>query len=265
MPFTLAHPASAALFRRLIGRDRLPLAAFAIGAMAPDFEYLLRLEPMAFWSHSPSGILVFCLPAGVVALAIWELLVRDPVRHLLGLPSDGALRDWWGANTSVRAARAVIALVLGSITHVVWDGFTHWDAWGVDLLPGLEAPALVVLGRAVPWYKLLQHSSSVFGGAVVLAWLWSSLHGRAGVREIAGTRWRRRALSGVALSVLAVAVWNANRSGWMQDPSRVKIVAGRFAVGGLVGLALGCVAFAVTYRVARSRAARMEEGRREEA
>lgn len=249
MPFTLSHPAAAALFRGLVRRGTLPLAALAIGTMAPDFEYLLRLEPMAFWGHSAIGIFTFCLPAGLVTLAAWELLLRGPVRHLLAL-SDHPVPETAPAAGSWRwVARAAIALVLGSATHVAWDGFTHWDAWGVAMVPALEVPALVLLGRVVPWYNLLQHASTVVGGAVVAAWLWATVGGGAGVRTVLGTPWRRRALGGIALSALAVAAWNTGRSGSMRDPSRPKIVLGRLAVGALAGLALGLVAYGVTHRL----------------
>ncbi|MGG6497508.1 UNVERIFIED_CONTAM: DUF4184 family protein, partial [Bacteroidetes bacterium 56_B9] len=70
---------------------------------------------------------------------------------------------WW--------LRAGAAVVLGAATHVVWDGFTHAHGWAVDRLPALHATALVLGGRAIPWFNLLQHLSTVAGGALVLAWL----------------------------------------------------------------------------------------------
>src|SRR5437773_1761508 len=92
MPFTLSHPAAAALFRGLVKRGALPLSALAIGTMAPDFEYLLRLEPMSYWSHTPVGIFAFCLPIGLVSFVIWEGVLEKPVRRLLAVPDDPASR-----------------------------------------------------------------------------------------------------------------------------------------------------------------------------
>jgi hypothetical protein len=236
MPFTLSHPAAAALFPRLVKRDTLPLAALAIGTMAPDFEYLLRLEPMSYWSHSAVGIFSFCLPAGMVALLTWELLLRDPVRQLFALRSGPVPSSVSGPGALGWLARAVLALIVGSATHVTWDGFTHWDAWGVGMVPALAGPAAVVFGRVVPWYNMLQHASTVVGGAIVGAWLWRTTGGLAGVRAIVGTAWRRRVLGAIAVSMLAVAAWNANRSGSMRDPTRSKIVLGRVAVGALASI-----------------------------
>ncbi|HET7456508.1 MAG TPA: DUF4184 family protein, partial [Gemmatimonadaceae bacterium] len=86
MPFTLSHPAAAGALHPLVRRGWLPLSALVVGTMAPDFEYLIHLRPLALWGHSAVGLFAFCLPAGLAVLAAWELVVRDPVRGLIGLP-----------------------------------------------------------------------------------------------------------------------------------------------------------------------------------
>src|ERR1043166_8840756 len=100
MPFTLSHPAAGVPHWPVLRRLGLPLAAVAIGAMSPDFEYFIRLQTLALWGHSLVGLFVFCLPAGLVVLAGWELLVKDPTLDLLGLSDDrrAVRRDptWWG-------------------------------------------------------------------------------------------------------------------------------------------------------------------------
>lgn len=247
MPFTLSHPSAALPVWTLVRRGYLPLAPFVVGAMAPDFEYLLRFEPLALVSHSARGVFTFALPAGALALLLWHGLLEPFARALLALSPLPADRGW-GAG---ELARALVALVAGSLSHVVWDAFTHRDAWGASVFPGLATTAFTVAGARVPWYNLFQAASSLAGGGVVLLWLCREVQ-----REGAGYRallapWRVRRWLALGAAVVAMGAWNASRHGEMKDPSRVKIVLGRVAVGGLVGLAAGMVGLAVQHRAHR--------------
>jgi len=214
--------------------------------MAPDFEYLLRLEPYALLSHSSRGLVIFCLPAGLLAAFLWDGLLRPFARDLLTLAPDPSeppiLANWWWV---------VLAVLAGSATHVGWDAFTHRDAVGPALVPALRETALVIRGYVVPWYNLLQIGSSVLGGGVVFGWLWRlvSREGRGAGALVAG--WRLRAWTSLGATALAVGVWNAPRRGIMSDITQFKLVLGRAAVGGLVGLAIGFVALALLHRAGR--------------
>ena len=78
MPWTLAHPAAVLPFRRFSGAGRLSFGALVIGSMSPDFVYYIGRFDLGNFTHSPLGVLVTCLPAGllVLALALW---LRDPI------------------------------------------------------------------------------------------------------------------------------------------------------------------------------------------
>lgn len=241
MPFTLAHPATVVPFRRLIGPDRLPFEAFVIGTMSPDFEYLYRLEPFALISHASYGLFLFGLPVGLFTVALWVLLLRDPTRALFALPTTTRAHPltfrWW-----VRAAAAVL---IGGATHVVWDAFTHRDTYGPVLIPALKNVAFTVGSVSVPWYNVLQILSSVLGGAVVIAWLWRAMQRAHAWPAVITAPWRRRTWIALVLFATLFAAWNATQQGLMVDSSsstRIKIILGRFAVGGLAGfsIALTC-------------------------
>ncbi len=247
MPFTLSHPSAALPFWPLVRRGYIPLAPFAIGAMAPDFEYLLRLEPYALLSHSAWGILVFCLPLGLATYVLWTLLLQPVSRWLVALPPEPArlplsLAAW---------ILVIVAVMLGSGTHVVWDALTHRDAWGPVIFPGLKHNAIVVRGYRVPWYNLLQLASSVAGAAVVLWWL------REELARVGRTLHDVIAPLGAApgspspLVSIVIGTWNAPRHGLMTHINSTKLVLGRFAVGALVGLAIGVVALAILHRMGR--------------
>jgi len=244
VPFTLSHPAAALPIRALVRRGIVPLTPFAIGAMAPDFEYLVRLEPLALVSHSARGILVFCLPVSVVTWLLWEWLL-SPVGHkLLGI----APRRRPAQDARFRS-RGVVALLVGSASHVGWDAFTHRYAWGADHFPSLRDTALSVGGIDVPWYSVFQHVSTVAGGLVVLVWLSRQLATRGeGWRGILAPG-RARTWTVLLAVAFAVAVWNAPRHGQMHSPRRAPIVTGRFVVGGMSGFAVALLVISILYRV----------------
>lgn len=244
MPFTLSHPSAALPVWPLVRRGYLPLAPFVVGSMSPDFEYLLRLEPYALVSHSALGVAVFAFPMGVLALLVWRALLEPFARALFALPRSGGrstagLGGWMSQG---------VALMVGSISHVTWDAFTHRDAWGPVAFAALKGTALTVAGVALPWYNVLQAVSSLVGGVIVLAWLWREVQRNGeGVRSLLAP-WRVRRWFALGAAVVLVAAWNAPRRGIMADPSRAKLVLGRAAVGGLVGLTGGMLALAALYR-----------------
>ena len=50
----------------------------------------------------------------------------------------------------------VVSLLLGVVSHIVWDLFTHEARWGTTAIPALAAE-----WGPLPGYKWLQHGSSV--------------------------------------------------------------------------------------------------------
>jgi hypothetical protein len=239
MPFTLSHPAAVAVFGPLVREDRLPLAALAIGAMSPDFEYLGRLRPEWQWSHAPLGVLLFCLPTGLIALWLWVRVVREPLRALLALPRSPLATPgrWW-----IAAGAAILA---GAATHVVWDAFTHAAGWAAALAPGLGR-TIAVGALRLPLHNLLQHLSTALGGLVVLVWLGRALGGRT--RGALRAPWRLAVLASFGVVAVAVGVWNAARWGVPADYWTLEIVLGRAAVGGLVALAIALPVYGAVYR-----------------
>ncbi len=234
------------------------MAPFVVGAMTPDVEYLLRLEPLSLVSHSVRGLFVFCLPVGLVTWILWEWLVRPVGRDLVALaPGDATARR----GSASAWFLAIIALLVGSASHVGWDAFTHRYAWGPDHFPALLQPAFTLGGTVVPWFNLLQHLSTVVGGVIVLAWLGRELGaggsrepgaGGSGVRALLAPR-RLRAWLALGAVALAVGAWNAPRRGQMVHPRRAPIVLGRLVVGAMAGFAVALVALSAMHRLGRYR------------
>lgn len=165
MPFTLAHPLAVVPLRRL----PLPFAALVIGAMSPDFEYFLRLRQDSHVSHSATGIMLFCVPAGLVVLLLWELRLKRFVISLF--PAAGHARLGRFAESVPLdpsfLVRSLVAIAIGAATHVIWDSFTHPWGWPVREFDWLRAPF-----AGQPAYKWLQHGGSLGGVAALGGFAW---------------------------------------------------------------------------------------------
>jgi hypothetical protein len=240
MPFTLSHPAAAAPFWPLVRRNWLPLSALAIGTLSPDFEYLWRLRTEWRVSHTPLGILDFCLPVGLATLALWIYVLRTPTRRLLALPPAplNTPRRWWLLSAA--------AIVLGAATHIVWDGFTHGFDWALRLAPGLQHTVRVG-SLAIPVFNLLQHASTVIGGLIVLGWLVHEI--RDGEPKALLVPWRITVCGALVATAGLLAVWNALRAGTVSGYWSGQLLVSRAGVGGLLGLGVALVVYAIVYRL----------------
>src|SRR5262245_19762691 len=135
MPFTASHAAAVLPIHRWT-RHKLPLTALMIGSMAPDFGYFFFHEASRAITHSVTGLFTFSLPAG---LAAWFLYVAILEKATITL-----LPDRWhtrfahtDAITPALVGRAAVAILLGAVTHLLWDSFTHSGTFMTDAFPAL--------------------------------------------------------------------------------------------------------------------------------
>lgn len=184
MPLTFPSHAAAILPLTHPRLRALPPAALVVGAGAPDLGYLLRVGG----SHAWSGLWKVTL-LGVMAWLWVELLLLPLLRRMLprGAPAIAERLVTRGLPRTLGGwGFAVLALLLGAMTHLLWDGLTHEGLWPArGLYPGVE-----VLG-GLPLPRLVQHLSTVVGGVAVL-WVWWHHAPRddAALTAPAGTGWR---------------------------------------------------------------------------
>jgi hypothetical protein len=168
MPFTISHAAAALPVHAL--DKRLPLAALMVGTMAPDFAFFLPWGIYRHDTHTPAGLFTFCLPAGLMAWLYYVLVLERP--------TIGFLPDVWrkrirhsGALDTRALFMASLALLLGSVTHLAWDAFTH-SAPLAQAVPALRSNLFKGSGAYLPVYFVLQVLSSLFGLVALAIWAW---------------------------------------------------------------------------------------------
>jgi hypothetical protein len=178
-------------------------SALCIGSMAPDFMYALSGTPLGFSSHVPLAHLTWSLPV--------TLLLTRLVRRYLAEPIGAQLPDPIGCEVRALAssvhplAITVMSALLGSISHVFVDSFTHRHGWGYEhfavlhrvIFPDWQlADVLQYIGHSfgsalgLLWFSQLcaQHRVSRWNGSrhapsryAPAPWFWPALHASAGL------------------------------------------------------------------------------------
>ncbi len=174
MPFTPTHILAIVPIARLL-RGWLPFSALAIGAMIPDLPLFVPWISDYDVTHSFVGAATVCTPLGVALFYIYHRCFKRPLHALM--PSSIRSRTELLANSQPRFAivpLVTIAVLLGAITHLVWDAFTHEGRWGTELIPALNQVAFVYRSQPVPGYKVVQYCSTFLGMPllIVLALRW---------------------------------------------------------------------------------------------
>jgi hypothetical protein len=221
------------------------MSAFVIGTMAPDFSYLIRLSPGGGTWHTPRGLLVFCLPAGLMVWWIFRKVISPALIRLLP-PRMGVEAAKLAAPepTWRLVPAAIVAILLGAVSHDIWDSFTHEARWGARQVPGLDARISFTPSHWMYVSSILQYASSLVGLLVVLALIWRWISGLpASARHVpAGDRaWRVREVSLLISSGAIGAGLNVFRP----HPRGISWTLGLAAVGGMAALALAILVYGV--------------------
>jgi hypothetical protein len=151
------------------------MSALVIGSFAPDFPYYMFITPYGFIGHTPPGILVFDLPLSLIVFWLFHAYVKQPL--IMFLPS-GVRRRLRPRKTGyslwppARLAMIAISIVIGSVTHILWDSFTHTFFWPYQHWSFLRQTVHVPVAGDLGMYRVLQYGSSAFGIAVLVVWAW---------------------------------------------------------------------------------------------
>lgn len=183
MPFTPSHALVALPFLR----TPLVPAAIAIGAMTPDLPLFLRGVGLNYsFTHTAENV-VWTALLGFGLFLLWRIVLRPAVPELVPAWVARRLPAGWDRRAFEAAGEAVgvgqpraypvllaVSLIIGVLSHILWDLFTHEGRVGVDLFPVLDE-----MWGPLPGFKWLQHGSSVIGLLIIGLWALLWLRGRS--------------------------------------------------------------------------------------
>lgn len=229
MPFTFCHPAIILPLTKL-SKSRISATGLIIGSMAPDFEYFLKMRREKVHGHSISGLFYFDLPLKIILAFAFHLFVRDAL--IMNLPELLKKRlvqyvglDWisW---VKKRWYVLVYSALIGVLSHLFWDAFTHTNGYFVKRIPFLQG-STEIFGVWIKIAHLGQLVSTIFGGLfILLVLVWP-------VKQEVSTNVLRRKITYwilvVAITLMILIIRNGEGVG--------DFVA-TFISGGLIGLLL---------------------------
>ena len=165
MPFTLSHAVLAPPISKLTG-NRLPIAALAIGTMVPD---LFRLFTNADYSgsHQWSGFIFPNLILGLIFCFIWYAVYRPVIFAFFSLNKPlniNSVNRFCGFIISI-----ILSLLIGTATHIIWDGLTHVD-FRTFAFKDTSMQPISFFDRSYPLHRVLQIGLSALA-LPVLAWM----------------------------------------------------------------------------------------------
>ncbi|WP_211747737.1 DUF4184 family protein [Paenibacillus sp. Marseille-Q4541] len=215
MPLTFAHPAAVLPFIKT--NTYFHFTALVLGSMAPDFEYFLRGRPAGEIGHSLLGFFIYNLPLVALIYIVYRYIIFDPffqnLPHLVqpvfteSVKSNNGTRQTW-----ISVIVFLYSALLGMITHVVWDSFTHKGGF-MAVRWGILQETISISTFDIPVYKLLQHGSTLLGLFIIficfLTLLWKKRSGNSlsidGINLRSG-KWKYW-ISLILLMILILFLW----------------------------------------------------------
>ncbi len=244
VPFTVSHAAAVLPFAHYLRRWHM-LSAAVIGSMVPDFGFFLPGHWQRAETHSLEALVQFCLPVGLGAYWLFELLVKPATSELLPDRAYVRAQVYSPAAHVGNATQWLLAglgVILGAITHLVWDAFTHEGARGVRMFPALD-DSFGIGGHTIYAYRVAQQAGSLFGLVIVAGIVAFAMREPApppACRRL--SRSERRGWT-ILYGLVSLPVIFASYRSDMQDwPSRsISTIAEYLAIGSLRGAAASLI------------------------
>ncbi|MGW1865611.1 DUF4184 family protein [Streptomyces mauvecolor] len=272
MPFTLSHAAAVlpGIRRNGTGRGGLVASALVAGSFAPDATYYVATVvpaamPFGRVTHSALGVVTVDVASACALVALWVLL-REPLIALLPRASwrsrvYAVVRGevWRRPGSWALAGRFALSAAIGSATHVVWDAFTHFDRWGMRVLPVLGEK---LAGFPLYWYAQYGGSALALTG---IGWFTVTALRRAAPGSLRPTapanteevppgltpRQLPIVVGLLMLCTAALAVYRCLRWYAFYGDASVLGLIPSACFGGGTGLVLGLLAYAAAWRSGR--------------
>jgi len=125
----------------------------------------------SIYSHTIAGLFGFDVPLGLLLAFVFHGIVRDRLCDNLPMYLKSRFSvfkqfDWIG-HFKKNWLVVIISVLIGGVSHIFWDSFTHDHDYFVQTIPALQK-SMDFYGIRIPILKVLQHSSTLIGGLVIV-------------------------------------------------------------------------------------------------
>lgn len=204
MPFTFAHPAIV-IPLKYPSKPKFFITSLIMGSMIPDFEYFIRMKIESIYSHTWLGLFWFDLPVGLLTIFIYQKLIKNVLITHLPATLNRRFSKFIGVNKNYSSLKnilaTVICIIIGSVSHLLWDGFTHPTGYFVKTISALSN--MISIGNYhVYLYKLLQHVSTLIGILTILFAVWRLPQGKQTKVDQIIDYWLR---TGIVIMIILIA------------------------------------------------------------
>jgi hypothetical protein len=169
MPFTFAHPAAILPFLNL-KKHWFSATGLIIGSVVPDFEYFIRMDDKKIYTHYWAGLIYYDLPLSIILAYLFHNIVRNPFidnsPFFLYRRMAVFKKFYWNRYFISEWPVVLYSILIGGVSHLLWDGFTHRNRFFVKNIELLRHE-IFIAGINMPLYKALQYLSSAIGLAVI--------------------------------------------------------------------------------------------------
>ncbi|CAN5361912.1 DUF4184 family protein [soil metagenome] len=225
MPFTFSHPAIIIPVYKFFPRW-VSLTCLISGSVAPDFEYFIRMRLQGNIGHTFPGLFSFDLPLGIFLAFLFHNVVRNPlianspelVRQKLG---DYRFFNW-NLHFLNHWIIAIVSVLIGASSHLFWDGWTHRHGIFVEFIPMLRTP-VSIFGYVIPLYRVLQHVSTLFGGALIVYYFFKIPNGADSPGD--RNRWYWPLIALIAICIIILRFYLKSEEDFLSNLIVVSIAA----------------------------------------
>lgn len=163
MPFTISHAVLALPLSKWSGQ-RLPISALAIGCMVPDLVRLFTSEEINS-THLWSAWLYPNLLIGLLFCLCWYLIFRPAVFRFLGLHKPLNITSF--KKIIIFVFWIMLSLIIGTATHLIWDGLTHVD-YRTFAFHDFLSQSIRIGNQHFPIHRVLQIGTSILALPILL-------------------------------------------------------------------------------------------------
>ena len=259
MPFTVSHIAAVLPLNKRLAKYTA-LSPLVIGSMTPDVGYWTPfLVNQRMETHSLIGLYLFCIPMGLTIYFLYHLLMAPVIVSFLPRNIQRHLNPnlFIGKLPPTPAHVLLISLILGAITHIVWDFFTHQS--GIpQYITWFEIPLMTIDGYDVKSYRVLQHLSSILGLGLLAYWILRWYKRKRLIKNYANYWQAPKELKTIAIALIGlVTLLGAAFNAFMYQPETdvlygiysAQIYLRHAVVGAMGSFMLACLGAGVLYQV----------------